>query len=1050
MKRNSILLYIIGLLALAGCQQEEFDTKDTDFKKVHEGDVVDLGFSLITSDFDEVTTRMSTEDENRWDNVWVAQFDSNGDMVASSPQMYTNSAENLNVEAMTGENTFYFITNVDTDPFVNTQGNRITNVTELKDCIFKINSLDYFDTATKLPMVGVWKGPLIEDILKPGDATQLVLRKIVVFAKRLTSKINIIVEADLVNETFQRKQIYIEKLQLCAAPLQASYGEGSNVSSADLVGDFDEETFTSQGPSGTYASKTYYVLENMYGDAANEEGAKKKGNFAPKVDGKDLATYVKIRAFIDDGTSTGSVDYRVYLGKDAEKNFDIERNYHYTITIKIHGRGDITTDVRVASIADLYELQYRRPNNQPATNRYSETSKITAEDEYWGWTKPVTSASTDHLTVHTNDVDWTLASMTYTTAPANSSYVWDGLVMQYSAPGTDTWHDVVVDAPIPSDSRIRIKTGLNYTASVRTVTFQVKLHGVANSITREWKVEQAKSDSQFNMPNYSLFPGTEGVYSMAVRAAGPTMWRFTSKTSSLITFVGTVGAGGFKSDANEWQQGHGAILFSVTDRGNFTDSYAARDLGNVNVEFKGSEEETPTPFMARLFQLATAEKMLQTLDVPTRRRFAFNYSSHSLFTTVVGFQFNGGTANPTIHWALNMLDGPETNYRTDNKLVNVPSPVTGKENTLKIFNKMDRKAAEVLASVPANPGVVGTPIFTPAGICMSLNEDYWEIQTVDDPRFQWYLPSRNEALMDVMVSMLQLYNGGNGVNTTIWTSTTPTTASAVNAYFAGSSVDVSSNYSVTSAVRCIRKKTGADIPDLAYPYVKNVANTPVVVTREDGKGYVDRYRNTPSPIVPSTRYYHMGYPLRLSPPYGLAPDGDGPMGTRQWTLAPKFQVAKKDVNAGATAVWYVACGWGANEFPLVGNYTQEYTSLASSATGCESYTETDANGVTYSDWRLPTEMELRIMGLLGAGTSAAAKDKILQKGGVVFSDIPGFTRMSGRYWSGTEYQTATEVGTRANYVEILDLNTNNAPLAGTAINRNTNKYKMRCVRDIDR
>lgn len=1047
MKRNSILLYIIGLLALAGCQQEEFDTKDTDFKKVHEGDVVDLGFSLITSDFNEVTTRMSTEDENRWDKVWVAQFKPNGDMVVSSPQMYTNSAENISVEAIAGENTFYFITNVDNNPFINTQGNLITNVSELKDCIFKINSLDYFDTATKLAMVGVWKGPLIEDILKPGDATQLVLRQIVVFAKRLTSKINILVEADLVNETFLNKQIYIEKLQLCAAPLQASYGAGSNVSSADLVKDFDEETFTSQGPSGTYASKTYYVLENMYGDAANEN-PKEKGSFAPKADGKDLATYVKIRAFIDDGRNTGSVDYRIYLGKDAAKNFDIERNYHYTITIKIHGRGDITTDVRVESVDGLNELLYVRPDNQPATTRASETRYITAEDECWGWTKPVTNTSTDHLEVHTNGVPWTLASMTYTTTPAISNYVWNDLAMQYSEPGTDTWHDVVAGEPIPSDSRIRINTGLNYTASVRAVTFQVKLHGVANSITREWKVEQAKSDSQFNMANYSLFPGTAGVYSMAVRAAGPTMWRFTSKTSNLITFKGTVGVNGFKSDASEWQQGHGAILFSVTDRGNFIGSSVTRDLGEVHVEFKGSEEETPTPFMARLFQLATAEKMLQTLDVATSRRFAFNYSSHSLFTTVVGFQYSPPKESSypaAINWALNMLDGPGTNYRTDNKLVNVPSPVTGKENTLNIFNKMDKKAAEVLASVPADPGVVGTPIFTPAGICMSLNEDYWEIESVDDPRFQWYLPSRNEALMDVMVSMLQLYNGGNGVNTTIWTSTSPT-GSAVNAYFAGSSVDVSSNYSATSAVRCIRKKTGTEVPDLAYPYVKNVANTPVVVTREDGKGYVDRYRDIPSPIVPLTRYYHIGYPLRLSPPYGLAPDGDGPMGTRQWTLAPKFQVAKKDVST--SSLWYEACGWAANEFPLVGTFTQEYNDLAS--TGCETYTETDANGVTYTDWRMPTEMELRIMGLLGAGTSAAGKDKILQKGGVAFSDIPGFTRMNGGYWSGTEYQTDKEVGTRANYVSIYDLNTTNAPLGGTATNRKTTRYKVRCVRDVDR
>lgn len=1041
MKRNCILFYLIGLLALAGCQQEEFDTQDSDFKKVREGDKVELGFSLVTSEFNEVTTRMSIEAENNWDVVWVAQFKPDG-VMAGSPKKYTNLDENITVEAVSGENTFYFVTNVDTNPFVKAQDVPITNISELSDCIFSIDDLGYFDTASKLAMVGMWKGPLVEEVLAPGDNTKLVLKKIVVFAKRLTSKINIIVDAELVNESFLNKTISIEKLQLCAAPLQASYAEGSKASSSDLVRDFEEETFTSQGPKGTYVSKTYYILENMHGDVSNSDGPKQKGSYAPKVAGKDLATHVKIRAFIDDGTNTGNVDYRVYLGKDDNKNFDIERNYHYTITIRIYGRGDITTDVRVESIDELYELQYRRPNNAPATTRGSETRQITAEDQYWGWTTAASSSSNsqDHLTVHTNGVPWTLASMTYVTAPAISGYVWSDLAMEYCAPSSVDWLTVVAGEPIPADSKIRIKTGLNLTASDRTVTFAVKLHGVDNSITREWRVQQRKSDSQFNMPSYSLFPAAAGVYSMAVRAAGPTMWRFSSKTSNLITFVGTTGNNGFKTDATEWQQGHGAILFSVTDRGNLTNNFATRDLGEIHVEYKGSDGETPTPVLARLFQLATAEKMLATITTGTYQ-FAYNYSSHSLFTTVVGFQYSNSNYPAAIPWALNMIDGPESNYSTDNRKVGVPSPVTGKENTLKIFNTLDKKAAEVLTTVPSHVNVVGTPIFTPAGICMSLNENYWEITDVNDSRFEWYLPSRNEALMDVMVSMLQLKRGGRGVNYTIWTSTT-STGSAVNAFFAGTGVDVSSNFSTASSVRCIRKKKEADMPELAYPYVKNVANTPVVVVREDGKGYVDTYRDKPAVINPWTRYYHIGYPLRYyKTPQGLvgfAPDGDGPVETLEWTLAPKFQVAKQDV--GASMVWYVASGWAGN---------LDFKNLADPVTGCESYTETGENGVIYNDWRLPTELELRIMGLLGAGTSAAANDKILQRGGTLFSDIPGFILMNGRYWSGTEYQTATESGTRANYVEILDLNTNNAPIAGTATGR-MNTAKVRCVRDIDR
>lgn len=1034
MKRSYLLLYFMGLLTAFGCQQEEIGDGNTPNRVVKEGDRIKMAYSLVTPDFNNVTTRMTTEEENQWTKVWVAQFDANGDLVGA-PKAYSNADHEIDISAESGRNTLYFVTNVEDNPFVDASNTPVSTLSEMQESKFSISSLDHFDTATELVMVGVWEGDLVAPVLKPGDNTKLLLNEIIVYAKRLTAKINFKIDANLVNSDFQNKSIIIEKIQLCAVPLNTTYLPGHKVSSVADLDNFDEELFTppAQGVT-TYNSKTYYVLENMQGNKNNTGGDSKKGNFAPKDgNGEDLAAYLKIRAKVNDGLNGGHVDYRIYLGKDSDRNFDLERNYHYTITINIHGIGpkDITTDVRVASRDELYQLQLQRPNGTAATNRGSEVRNIEASDEYWGWVdEPSAANSIDHLQVKSQGADWTLNAITFTTVPSTTGYTWNDLALEYYNESTLSWTTVNQDDAVPSDVKIRLKTGINNSAYERTATFSIKLHGVNNSVTREWRVTQPRAASDFNMPPFSFFPAEAGVYAVAIRSKGPTVWRYTDKTSSAITFVGTIGSEGFKDDPNEWQTGHGAILFSVGSRGNLTGSTVHRSLGTINVVYKSSIDALEEMQSASAVnQLASASQMLATFDATSGSRFAYNYSSHPYFTTVVGFFISSG-----IPYTLNMLDSETNNYDDDKSRLGTTSPVTGKANTLELFNKMERESAKMLSD---HYNIETTPIFSPAGICMSLNEEYWEIEDVDDPRFEWYLPSRNEALMDTFVAMLGLDNGASGTRHTIWTSTVPTTSSsATSAYFAGSGVDISSTYSPRLNVRCIRRTKEENLPELTYPYIKNVNNTPVIIVQEDGKGFVDRYRT--GPISSTDRYYNISYPYRFTD-FGLpaSPDGTGPVATRDLSMAPQFQVAKADV--GTNGPWYIGAGWKGN---------LDFSDLANPHTGCQSYTETGEGGVTYDDWRLPTEMELRLIGLLGGGTTPAGEQHILQKGGVRFTDIPGFVTMSGRYWTGTEYVSGSESNLRANYVTIRDLKDILAPIDGTAINRMTAASKARCVRDI--
>lgn len=1044
MKKKNILLYIIGLLAIYGCQQDYFDELNTKPIEVREGDRVKIGFSLITSDFSSVSTRMSDDEENQWNTVWVAQFDKDGNIVGS-PKQYNNEDEMVEISALEGNNTLYFITNVVDNPFVDEENHTVSDLTDLNKCKFKIDELSDIENAKKIVMVGVWTGEIVENVLNPGDATQLILNQIVVYARRISSKINIVIEATLPNVDFQEKKITVEKMQLCAVPIQASYVPGSVITSADLLKDFEEEVYSAPTNGGnTYNSQYYYVLENMQGEKPNEEGAPMKGKHAPKDDaGRVLATYVKIRAYIDDGVNAGYVDYRVYLGKNADKNFDIERNFHYTITIKIQGRGpeDITTDVRIESIADLHQLQLQTPSGGQATNRGAETRNISSDNEFWGWEGTSTNSSLDHLKVYTGGADWTLESLAYTTIPTNSAYAWEGLYLQYNTPALgDEWRTVEIGDPVPADAKIRLRTGNNSSSYDRTATITLKLHNVPGSVTRQWRVKQYKGASAFNMPAFSFFPGEAGTYAIAIRSAGTTVWKFESKTASnsLLEFVGTVGENGFKSDINEWQTGHGSVLFKVSGRGQFTNANVHRNFGTVKMTYKASEDSNESSTAeTKVNQLATVEQMLPTLNAATGNRFAYEYTSDPMFTTVVGFYTGSG-----IPWSINMLEGDNTKYDDNKGLIGTTSAVTGKENTFEIFKKMDKEAAKALANVPTSVNVIGTPVFSPAGICMSMNKEYWKIENADDERLEWYLPSRNEALMDIFVSMLGLANAGEGINKrNIWTSTVNASTTKENsAYFAGAGVDISAYYSVVSNVRCIRRKKDNEITSQTYPYLKNVDNTPVVVVREDGKGFVDRYRAKPTTTSKSERYYRIDYPLRFTTfGYPSAVDGKGPIETLELTMSPKFQVAKNNATS-SPVIWYIGAGW-------IGDLS--FTNLANPETGCQAYIEEGENGIIYDDWRLPTEMELRLIGLLGAGMSKSDNQKyILQKGGVNFTDIPGFKTMTGNFWTGTEYISDNEQKIRANYVTIRDFGHIDFPIRGTAYNRTKTSMNVRCVRDV--
>lgn len=175
-------------------------------------------------------------------------------------------------------------------------------------------------------------------------------RTVSVQCGRLFSKISLTIDHEgldggLDSGLFQNVSLHIRQANCVLRPFLE---EGSKAVSKDdvLDGDCDPSMVNS-----SLMTFDFYVPENMQGDLLDgSEGqrGKTKENIV-SIWGEEkagLLTYVEFSGRIDPsaGGYGGDVTYRFYLGKDAEGNFDLERNRRY----------DVTLGFRVSSLFDPY------------------------------------------------------------------------------------------------------------------------------------------------------------------------------------------------------------------------------------------------------------------------------------------------------------------------------------------------------------------------------------------------------------------------------------------------------------------------------------------------------------------------------------------------------------------------------------------------------------------------------------------------------------------------------------------------------------------------
>lgn len=129
---------------------------------------------------------------------------------------------------------------------------------------------------------------------------------------------------------------------------QIVYGEGTDHDSWPIL-TADHPSILSNAHAEN--AESLFLYENMQGDSEDPENKLQKpspdGTVAGSTDRKDnmpYGSYIEVEGYYEYSTvgeaHQGPIYYRSMLGKDALKNFDVERNTHLKLTLKIRGLGN--------------------------------------------------------------------------------------------------------------------------------------------------------------------------------------------------------------------------------------------------------------------------------------------------------------------------------------------------------------------------------------------------------------------------------------------------------------------------------------------------------------------------------------------------------------------------------------------------------------------------------------------------------------------------------------------------------------------------------------
>ena len=291
-------------------------------------------------------------------NVWVLQFDSTGVIgtagkcVAVQYLGAVTVGDNLNPTLVTGTGqVIYVLANGPASGGITT--NTYTLATLKGSAAFTGSLTD----DTSIPYVG--RIPVGVTLTGRGTIKDFAT----ITLQRIAAKVSL--------KLYYSVQGYsLQSVQLCNAPLNMYYQYGSDAATfpaTPSASDISASAVTASVVPSTASNGTYvwYTGENKRGtNTAITSAFNKDANHTP--DNSSYCSFIRITAVSDDGYTY--YYYNLYIGADGTTDFNLRRNWEYSINASIAGTEDLQAtydalDGRISKRSMLTNCHILAPNN---------------------------------------------------------------------------------------------------------------------------------------------------------------------------------------------------------------------------------------------------------------------------------------------------------------------------------------------------------------------------------------------------------------------------------------------------------------------------------------------------------------------------------------------------------------------------------------------------------------------------------------------------------------------------------------------------------------
>ena len=347
---------------------------------------IDAAISLnVKQQFSDLV-RTRAFDELSISNLYILVYNGNGSLIGYKYlSSYTSS---IQMDVRSGTNcTIYAIANLGSTPIFNAQ---IANTESALNAMMcgPVTTLNGVIANERLTMSGSIKGITL---LGKGNTNYVNLVGTITISRLVAKNTFTVTAIPGINITGYSIKNLPKYGYLVARPNanESSAGDIAVGNDARVSDRFDVSTTL----TSSISNLTFYMFENRRGGRFAVNGStgtlsdqKEKGMYAP-----GYATYLEVYAT---GTLTStdvrarfiSATYRIYLGADNSKNYNVKRNGSYKYNVNIYGATDIDTRVtKVSSPSNCYIVPPNRTVIFPVS-RANQDGITRISNVYSGWT----------------------------------------------------------------------------------------------------------------------------------------------------------------------------------------------------------------------------------------------------------------------------------------------------------------------------------------------------------------------------------------------------------------------------------------------------------------------------------------------------------------------------------------------------------------------------------------------------------------------------------------------------------------------------------------